>query len=264
MSKPTFTLSRASLKDVPRIGEIAVRVFETDTHSQMKVMTKKPDEWRQGFEEGARNYIESQRVVMLKATDDRDGTVAGTLAWVFRGVEMDSSAGDSGDATAQEEQASKPGKEESAGATGDAAQDVAAEQAPVPGAEKVKELEKMTSDHLYGFMDRVLPVDGRGMFVAGCSVDPSYQGQGVGSLLMDQATEKADMFGLSIWVHSSEAGWPFYAKHGFKEVERLTLDLDEWAPGPPPKDGVFGDREKWGEYIFRYMAREPKSTGSGH
>ncbi|KAH6991131.1 acyl-CoA N-acyltransferase [Ilyonectria sp. MPI-CAGE-AT-0026] len=249
MSKATFTISRASLSDVPRIGEISTRAFDNDSHSQMKIMGQKPGAFAEGMAIGARGWIESPRAVLLKATDDRDGTIVGSMAWGFRGVELDASPGEDKKATEQVEETvvDDDGKGEGATET----------EEPIPGAERINELEAMTSKHLHDFMHRIMPDGSKCIFMGGITVDPKYQGQGVGSQLIRWGTEQADRLGAFSWVHASEAGWPVFAKHGFKEVERLTFDMDTWAVGPPPKDGVFGDRESWGPYTFRYMVRQP-------
>jgi len=70
----------------------------------------------------------------------------------------------------------------------------------------------------------------------------------------------ADSFGLSIWVHSSESAWTTYAKHDFEIVGTLDVNLDDWAPKPPPKED--GPGAIWGHYTFRYMKRLPKAKDS--
>ncbi|KPM45586.1 hypothetical protein AK830_g924 [Neonectria ditissima] len=241
MSKPTFTISRASPRDVSRLGEIFVRAFDKDTHSQMKIMGQQPGEWAEGMTLGVRAWVESPRAVMLKATDARDGKIVGFVAWGFRGVELDASPAE--------------GAEEAEPAVEDG--DEGQTEEAIPGSERIKELETMTSQHLYDFMNRIAPEGSKCINIGGVAVDPAYEGQGIGSQLIRWGTKQADRLGAFSWVHASEAGWPLFEKHGYKEVERLTVDLDEWAVGPPPKDGVFGDREKWGEYAFRYMVRQP-------
>lgn len=246
MSKPTFTISRASPRDVPRLGEISTRAFDRDTNSQMKIMGKKPGEFADGMVQAMQMWIESPRAVLIKATDDRDGTIVGFCAWGFRGLEIDPSpAADEG----EKAEDVKP-KEDKAG-------EEEATAAPIPGAEKIEALEKMTGQHIQEFMSREMPEGSKCIFIGCIAVDQRYKRQGIGSQLVSWGTEQADRFGAFSWVHASEAGWYMFEKHGYKEADRLTFDLDEYAIGPPPKDGVFGDREKWGKYTFRYGLRQP-------
>ncbi|KAH7156575.1 hypothetical protein EDB81DRAFT_787427 [Dactylonectria macrodidyma] len=245
MSKPTFTVSRASIHDVPRIGEISTRAFDKDTHSQMKIMGQKPGAFAKGMVMGTRPWIETKRGVLLKATDDSDGTIVGSIAWGFRGIELDASQGDDRDGA----------KEESGNTEEDVSDGEEAE--PISGEDRIKELEAMTSKHLSDFSDRIMPEGTKCMYIGGVSVDAKYEGLGIGSQLIRWGTEQADRHGVFCWVHSSEAGRHLFEKNGFKEADRLTINMDEWAVGPPPKNGVFRDREKWGEYTFRYMVRQP-------
>ncbi|KND93315.1 hypothetical protein TOPH_02087 [Tolypocladium ophioglossoides CBS 100239] len=57
------------------------------------------------------------------------------------------------------------------------------------------------------------------------------------------------------WVHSSEPVWRMYEKSGFQIIRALDIDLDEYAPMPPPYEGPDA---KWGHYVFRYMKYLPK------
>lgn len=244
MSKPTFTITKASLRDAERFGEIGTRSFDLDTHSQMKIMAKRPGEFQEGSVVGARQYLESPRVIVFKAVDDRDGTIAGYANWRFYGIEMDATAAEGG---APKQPEGRAAAQEGGGAA----------EAVIPGADKVNALDEMTGKHLQDNLDSKLYEGCKAIAICGLSVDPRYQGLGIGSRLMEWATDRADEHGAFMWVHSSEGGWPFYVRHGFEETDRLTIDLDEWAVGPPPKDGAFGDREKWGEYTFRYGMRQP-------
>ncbi|KAI0125487.1 acyl-CoA N-acyltransferase [Xylariales sp. AK1849] len=253
MSKSTFTISRASLKDIPKLVKISSSTFEADSHSQMKSMGQKPGSFDAGMAEGIKSWIESPRAVVFKATDDRDGTIVGSVCWGFRGVELDTTPGPD-DGTAEQVQAvaekdAKAGDYSTRGAT--------KEENLIPGAEKIQELETMTSDHLSDFMERIMPEGTKCIFVVSISVDPRFQGEGAGSQLIQWGTEQADRLNAIMWVHSSEAGWPMFAKNGFEEAERLTFDMDKWAVGPPPKDSLWGKKGKWGEYTFRYMVRQP-------
>jgi len=49
-------------------------------------------------------------------------------------------------------------------------------------------------------------------------VTPSYQGKGVGSLLMKWGTSEADNVDARCYVESSPAGLPVYKKYGFQEI----------------------------------------------
>jgi GNAT superfamily N-acetyltransferase len=107
------------------------------------------------------------------------------------------------------------------------------------------------------WMDTQMPPGTKCMYLVSLSVDPDFQSCGVGSTLLRWGTEMADKAGVFMWVHSSEAAWNTYEKHGFKVAETLDVNLDDWAPAPPPDEG---EGALWGHYVFRYMKRFPKDN----
>ncbi|KAH6646683.1 acyl-CoA N-acyltransferase [Truncatella angustata] len=228
MPQSTYTISKSSRRDVARLGQIAASTWDKDKNTQVKLMGTKPGAFAEGMAMGIQHYTDSTSSVVIKATDDRDGKIVGFCAWGFRNSAFDGQ--------------------------------IVKDETTIPGAERIKELEAMTGKHLNDFFEKRLRDGSKSIFVGMTAVDPGYKGVGVGSQLMSWGTEHADRLGASMWVHASEAGWPLFEKHGFKEVDRLTIDLDEWAVGPPPKDGAFGDSEKWGQYTFRYGGRQPASA----
>lgn len=61
------------------------------------------------------------------------------------------------------------------------------------------------------------------------NVLPKYQRRGLGSRLMKWGTEKIEqMKGQSIII-ATEEGYGLYVKHGFTEVERMDVDLEQWG-----------------------------------
>jgi GNAT superfamily N-acetyltransferase len=59
--------------------------------------------------------------------------------------------------------------------------------------------------------------------------DPEYQGQGAGGALMEWGKQKADELGLPTYLESSAKGHRFYQKHGFKDVQVMTMDLSQYG-----------------------------------
>lgn len=61
-------------------------------------------------------------------------------------------------------------------------------------------------------------------------VDPAWQGQGVGTLLVDHAKQQSAS-GLDLWAFQSNAGARrFYERHGFSAVAMTDGDNEEGAP----------------------------------
>lgn len=68
----------------------------------------------------------------------------------------------------------------------------------------------------------------------------------------------ADQNDIFVWVHSSMGAVKAYESSGFRPIGTLDVNLDEFAPCPPPVE-VGG--EKWGHYIFTYLKYEGHSKG---
>ena len=77
-------------------------------------------------------------------------------------------------------------------------------------------------------------------------VDPEYQRQGIGSLLLKWGVKKADELGANIWLTSTPKAASTYERNGWKVMERYEVDL-----------GRHGGE---GLYVRRWMLREPKGS----
>lgn len=76
--------------------------------------------------------------------------------------------------------------------------------------------------------------------------DPDHQRRGAGSKCLEWGTAEADRLGLVSYLEASEEGRPLYEKFGFKEVDRIVVDLSKW--GSPIEATAY------------LMAREPVSN----
>ncbi|KAK5689688.1 hypothetical protein LTR97_012687 [Elasticomyces elasticus] len=221
--------------DVLRIAEIVVSAFDNDAHTQMTIEARGRSAYQNDMAQGMQGWMASPRSIVMKATDDRDQTIVGFCAWGFDGVPIPDS--EDGSTSQLDSETSEE----------------AAEDTQAPKNESVKrlaELETATTKHLLDFMTKVKAYGSKRIFIISLAVDPRFQDQGVGSSLVKWGTEVADRAGAFSWVHSSEGGWGFYEKHGFKEVDHLTVNLDDWA-GQSSEE-----RKRWGEYTWRYGVRE--------
>ncbi|KAK5732437.1 hypothetical protein LTR17_010493 [Elasticomyces elasticus] len=185
--------------------------------------------------QGMQGWMASPRSIVMKATDDRHQTIVGFCAWDFDGVPVPDS-----------EDGSNPQLD--SGTSEEATEDT---QAPKnERGKRLAELETATIKHLLDFMTKVQADGSKRIFIISIAVDSRFQGQGVGSSLVKWGTDEADKAGAFSWVHSSEGGWRFYQKHGFKEVDHLTVKLDDWAVLSPE------EQKRWGEYTWRYGVRK--------
>lgn len=62
------------------------------------------------------------------------------------------------------------------------------------------------------------------------TIDPSAQGLGIGSKMLDRGLEDAKNLGLTeAWLEASDAGYPLYKKYGWKDVEVMTVDFAKYG-----------------------------------
>lgn len=62
---------------------------------------------------------------------------------------------------------------------------------------------------------------------------PDYQGKGLGKMLVQQGLDLADAEGKKTFLSSTEAGYEFYLKLGFKEVDVVKIDVTKWGGKEP-------------------------------
>jgi GNAT superfamily N-acetyltransferase len=58
-------------------------------------------------------------------------------------------------------------------------------------------------------------------------VDPYYQRQGIGSLLLKWGKEKADESGAKKWLTSTPQAVPVYQKNGWEVMDIYDIDLEK-------------------------------------
>lgn len=59
--------------------------------------------------------------------------------------------------------------------------------------------------------------------------DPAHQRRGAGGMCLQWGTAQADRLGLPSYLEASAEGRPLYEKFGFKEVDRIVVDLTKWG-----------------------------------
>ena len=78
---------------------------------------------------------------------------------------------------------------------------------------------------------------------------PSHQRQGVGSALIEYALEHLNIDELPIWIYAQPDGYNLYRRFGWKEVENVDMQLDQWA----------GTGRGYGLHRTVCMLREPSN-----
>ncbi|PNY25203.1 GCN5-related N-acetyltransferase (GNAT) domain protein [Tolypocladium capitatum] len=255
MSKSSFDIQALTLGDVPAAARLSADAFETDRQTEMKGSGKEPYDLNKHWLESLPSLLRNPRIVILKVVDEASGDeasgdVMGYCIWGFRGFQPEEMPVVEGRShpPADASPAKPKDKQESSA-------DPEPKPEPEPETDPIKRLEARTSADMQAWMAEAMPEGTRCIFVVGLSVSPKYQGRGVGSALLRWGTRFCDDNGVFAWVQSSEPAWRMYGKSGFQVIRALDMDLDEYAPMPPPNEGPGA---KWGHYVFRYMKYLPK------
>jgi len=256
MSEPlSISLRPVSHDDVLTLAKIGGGAFANDRHTLVKELGKVPYDHEGESIPRFHQYLENWKLVMVKAVDDTSGEILGFTAWVFRGLEPEEIPVMEGAPEKGVWKDEKP--DEAKETTSDKSEDKVEPELKEGNDESLVQLGAITDSNMEQMMNIIMPAGTRCMFLAGFSVDQKYQRRGVGLKLLQWGTQTADRLGLWIWVHSSEDAVPAYAKAGFKTFSYLGIDLDEFAPAPPPEGG------KWGTYQFnwmKYYSKKPESA----
>ncbi|KAM4057932.1 acetyltransferase (GNAT) family protein [Hirsutella rhossiliensis] len=252
--KQSFTIHHVQPEDVSTLAQLSADAFETDRQTVMKGLGKEPFDMKAETLRSLPHMLRSpKKCVVLKAVDAVSGEIIGYCNWGFRGLEPDEMPvlEGGGDALARipppTDSDDKP----------------SLSRPPEPEADPIRRLEALTNADMNAWMAEMMPEGTRCFYVIGLSVKPKHQGRGVGSALLRWGTRACDERGVFAWVHSSEPAWRMYEKSGFQTIRSLDVDLDEYAPMPPPNEGPGA---KWGHYVFRYMKylpRKDKTSGGG-
>ncbi|MCJ1380244.1 hypothetical protein MMC17_003347 [Xylographa soralifera] len=279
MANISFSLQPVTQADFADIARISNDSFAKDRHTMVKAHHAGTNPYNhEDASLGPLSYYMSipEKLQLVKAVDDNSGRTLGSVIWGFRGfskesiptlirkgvAENESTQNKSPDgpernvATRNDTVQVKPRETSEGSSKADSTpQSLPQDYSKPEMDDPIKRLMAITDADMSRWQEIFMPRGTKCMFIVGLSVDPAFQGYGVGTALMRWGTAIADENSVFCWVHSSESAYSFYKKEGFEVVGTLEVDLDEFAPGPPDED--FGD-SKWGLYVFRYMKRLPK------
>ncbi|KAL0565424.1 hypothetical protein V5O48_016598 [Marasmius crinis-equi] len=230
----SIVLRPAEREDIARLADIADAAFQSDAHTKLKALASKPSAFRDGMYEALGIWRTHRKIDLIVAENQDNHELMGWVAWSRRGFPGDSDS-------------SLPAITDEDSST-------------IERGKTIKDLEALTNASISSWSTRLMPPGSRCRYIVAISVDPASQSSGIGSRLVRWGTEKADGEpGVYCWVQSSMGGRPFFEKHGFAEVGRLELDLDEYSEGLRPSEGAEsagGAGATWGKYIWTYMRRD--------
>ncbi|KAL7932459.1 acyl-CoA N-acyltransferase [Trichoderma chlorosporum] len=255
MPEQTFTIQALQLQDVPDAAQLSSDAFLTDRQTQMKALGRNPFNMKEYQLQSLPETLKSPRCVVLKAVDNETGEFAGFCNWGLIGFTPEEMPAVEGRVQPPERPAAAPEQqpEDEKSKEKQKEESSAVEPKPNPDAapdDPIDRLQALTGADLDAWQKEVMPKGTKCLVVIGLSVSPKFQRRGIGSALLRWGTKICDEAGVFAWVHSSEPAWKIYEKAGFQVIRALDVDLDEYAPCPPPDEGPDA---KWGHYVFRYM-----------
>ncbi len=259
MENPGYRIEALQLEDVPAAAQLFARSFDNDRQTQMKNLgQREPYDLKKYGLEAMPDFFRSPRCVFLKAVDRETGELMGFCNWGFKGFagsEMPAVPGrvqppePESEPAPPADQGKKEQEEENDKRTKEEPQSVS--------EDPIDRLQAFTSKDLNDWATEAMNEAPKSMYIIFLAVLPKYQGRGVGSALLRWGTNVCERHGIFARVSSSEPAWRMYQKSGFQVVRTLDVDLDEYAPCPPPGEGPGA---KWGHYVFRYMKYLPSRS----
>jgi GNAT superfamily N-acetyltransferase len=243
----SFSIQSATYADVNAIFEVGRDAMSYDRQTQLKYHGNVPYLQPDSAKQGIISLLSNPKGNFIKAISNDTGDLLGACSFFFHGFES------------HEIPASNPGElDESLVKGNETPESLPREMASVDeekqkAIDKINALDAMESKDMQRWQKILMPPGSKCIILTGFSVNPKYQGRGIGGQLLKRVTDLADERGVFMWVHSSEAAVRTYMKGGFEVVGTLEVDLDDYATAPPPE----GEGVPWGRYTIRYMKRMP-------
>lgn len=232
------------------------RSFDNDRHTQIeKLGQREPCDLKKYALEAMPDYVSSPRCVFIKAIDSETGELMGFCNWGFKGFAGHEMRGVPGRVQPPEpelrvEEVDERRKQDKSETEKGPQQEQSMEELQPASQDPIDRLQQYTSKNLNDWANEVMNEAPKCMYSIFLAVSPKFQGRSAGSALLRWGTNAAERHGVVAWARSSEPAWATYQKCGFEVVRSLDVDMDEYAPCPPPGEGPDA---KWGHYGFRYM-----------
>jgi len=82
-------------------------------------------------------------------------------------------------------------------------------------------------------------------------IHPDYQRKGLGSKLLERGLADVDAAGARAYIEASRGGYPLYKRYGFKDVGKISMDLDTFGLDAGIEDMPFLIREPQGVQVTK-------------
>ncbi|RDW94577.1 hypothetical protein BP5796_00340 [Coleophoma crateriformis] len=228
-----FIVSPASVDDVPDMVQVYNSAFEHNyfssfTFPKEKVPQDIKNEWL------AEKYTTSLRTPGIETFVCRDnisGEVAGFARWGYPVVLTDAQKEEKKTLEAEAEQKRKNGI-----APYPSGANVECCDAKFLGLEKIRD-KHVDYEDMYGIRPRPLSLNTIRIdecpVVHFLGVHQKYQGKGVGTLLLKNGLNLADVQGRRTYIEATDAGRRLYLKLGWEEIDVLRIDIQKWGGSKP-------------------------------
>ena len=257
-----YKLFQVIESDVPVLARIAHSAFAEDRHTRLRALNPvNPYNHEETMQEALQHWfsLPNGQVHLVKAVDETSGKPVGWVCWGHRGLDTPTRESLK---LLQQTSTKRSFDEEVVETSAESKKSALSVSKSVE--DPLRPLNDITSHSMQEWMARLMPEGARCMYIISIVVDPIYNNHGVGRMLVNYGTDRADDAGAYCWVHSSEAGERLFESCEFHEVGRLEVDLDEWADkiqrqiGQRPSSGT----DSWGQYVFKYMPRDSPASRS--
>lgn len=115
----------------------------------------------------------------------------------------------------------------------------------------VDTLENVTNAAMQHYKSLIAPPDTSCRYIVSIAILPEYQNMGIGRALINWGLDRAESENVFCWVSSGKDAIGMFERMGFKELGRLELDLDEWAPSLLGSEEV-DQQKRWGLYTWTW------------
>lgn len=206
-----FTVSPATLVDLPGIAKISRAAFKESRHTMSYWMFPQDNEkaiyeWRLN---GITNIFKNVSYCnYIKLVDTTVGMIVAFALW-----EVPHPPETEEEKTKREQEKKQKGDKDD----------------KLPEGTKVQllhDFEAETERVRSKYVDRE-----RDYILRAIATLPAYQGKGCASLLLRSWLEKIDAEGAKAWLEATPQGQSLYAKFGWKDVDEIVFDLEKYGCG---------------------------------